>query len=136
MAIYDVTAVAEALGVDPKQLDNVLSRNELEGVERKARGVTRRVSSDAAVTIHLAFELAAALRMPFGAALRVSASLQRSPNQRVVVGKFATLQADLAALRAATIAQLDSAVEIVGRRRRGRPPRAATGSNRPSGAQA
>ena len=51
-------------------------RNYLTGVDRRTRGVSRRVSTEAAVTIRLAWDLAAALEMPFAAALRISQLLQ------------------------------------------------------------
>jgi hypothetical protein len=123
MPVYDVSAVAEAIGIDPKQLDNILSRNDLVGVERRTRGVARRLSTDAAVTIHLASELSTALRVPIAEALRLASELQRRADHAVAVGSFATLHVDVVALRAATVTRLDSAVELVGRRKRGRPAR-------------
>ena len=124
MPVYDLVAVAQALGLDIKRLDNILSRNDLPGVDRRARGVSRRISSDAAVTLHLACNLATAMEIPVGAALRISQMLQRSDGQPVAIGSFASLRADVLTLRATTVARLDTAVELVGRRRRGRPPRA------------
>ena len=123
MPAYHVSAVAEAIGMSEKQLDNILSRNEIPGVERKARGVSRRVSVDAAITIHLAFDLAAALRIPVAHALGVAASLQTAVDHSLPAGRFVRVRADVSALRAETLARLDAAVEAVGRRRRGRPPR-------------
>lgn len=123
MPFYDVAAVAEAVGIDAKQLDNILSRNALDGVERRTRGVSRRLSVDAAVTIQLASEIAGTLGMPIGQALRISAAIQQSADHVVRVGDIATLHADVARIRATTIARLDGAVELVGRRRRGRPPK-------------
>jgi hypothetical protein len=128
MPFYDVTAVAEAVGIDAKQLDNILCRNELDGVERRTRGVSRRLSVDAAVTIQLAAEVAGALRMPIGQALRVSAAIQQSTDNVLRVSDVVTLHADVATLRAATIARLNGAVELLGRRRRGRPPKLGRGA--------
>ena len=126
MPAYHVSAVAEAIGMSEKQLDNILSRNELAGVERRTRGVSRRVSVDAAITIHLAFELAASLRIPVVHALSVAASLQAAADHSLPAGRFARIQANVAALREETLERLDAAVEAVGRRRRGRPPRKGT----------
>ena len=134
MPFYNVSAVAEAVGLTEKQLDNLLSRNALPGVERKARGVSRRISVDAAVTIHLASQLADAMRLPVAAALEMASELQTSTHQVVSVGEFVSLQADIGALRNATLVRLDAAVEAVGRRRRGRPPRRAKGTNANAGA--
>lgn len=124
MPVYDVSAVAQAIGIDVKQLDNILSRHYLTGVDRRTRGVSRRISTEAAVTLHLACDLAAALEVPVAAALRISQMLQQKDDEPVAVGRFASLRADVVALRATTVARLDTAVEVVGRRRRGRPRRA------------
>ena len=124
MPFYDVAAVAEAVGIDAKQLDNILCRNELDGVERRARGVSRRLSVDAAVTIQLASEIAGALGISIRQALRISATIQQSADNVLRVSDVATLHADVARVRAATIARLNGAVELVGRRRRGRPAKA------------
>ena len=122
MPFYSVSAVAEAVGMSEKQLDNMLSRNALVGVERKARGVARRISADAAVTINLASGLSESLRVPIGAAIGIATQLQTTNEHVIGVGAFLTLRADMTALRIATLARLDMAVETVGRRRRGRPP--------------
>jgi hypothetical protein len=126
LPIYHVSAVAEALGMTEKQLDNILSRNDVAGVERRTRGVSRRVSVDAAITIHLAFDLAASLRIPVVHALSLAESLQTAADYSLPAGRFARIRADVAALRAETLTRLDAAVEAVGRRRRGRPPRASS----------
>jgi hypothetical protein len=122
LPVYDVSAVAQALGIDVKRLDNILSRSYLTGVDRRTRGVSRRISTEAAVTLRLACDLAAALEMPVAAALRISQMLQQNDGEPVAAGRFASLRADVVVLRATTVTQLDAAVELVGRRRRGRPP--------------
>jgi hypothetical protein len=121
LPIYDLSAVAHALDIAPKQLDNMLSRNELPGVERKRRGVTRRITADAAVVINLASQLSNEIRLPIAAALALSSQLVVG-NGSLTLGEFLAITVDLLRLRAHTIARLDSAVEAVGRRRRGRPP--------------
>jgi hypothetical protein len=125
LPIYDLSAVAHAIDITPKQLDNLLSRNELRGVERKARGVTRRISSDAAVAINIAWQLSQATKVPIANALELSHRLTVGSDHSVPLGDHLTLAVDLAAIRADTIARLDAAVETVGRRRRGRPPKSA-----------
>lgn len=121
MPVYDVAALAEAFQVDFRQLDNLLSRNEISGVERRTRGVTRRVTLDAAVTIRVALELTSALRVPSTHALQVAARLTGSDSNEVPIAGHGLLRFDLAELRASTVDCLDLAVETVGRRRRGRP---------------
>lgn len=128
MPIYDLAAVAHALEMNPRQLDNLLSRNDLDGVERKARGVTRRISSDAAVAINIAWQLSEATRIPIASALELSRQLTANSNHLISVGDYLTLAIDFASIRADTLARLDTAVETVGRRRRGRPPTSGRGS--------
>lgn len=130
MPIYDLAALAEAFDTDTRQLDNLLSRNEIEGVERRARGVTRRVTLDAAVTIRVALELATELRVPFAHALSIAARVGRSSGPdsvngggEVSIGSFCALRVDVSSLRRLTVDQLDAAVETVGKRPRGRPPK-------------
>jgi len=123
LPVYDVAAVAEALDLESKQLDNLLSRNELSGVERKRRGVARRLTPESAVVIGFARELANALAIPLGSALSFAETVVRQNRRDIAIGSFATLRVDLFSLRAATYTRLDAAVELVGRRRRGRPRR-------------
>ena len=127
MPIYDVAALAEAFEVDERQLDNLLSRNEIAGVERRARGVTRRVTLDAAVAIRVALELTNGLRVPSAHALRIAARITANPPEEVAVGSYGSLRFDVATIRGSTLERLDSAVEAVGRRRRGRPPTTQSG---------
>jgi len=125
LPIYDLAAVAEAVNLEPKQLDNLLSRNYLPGVERKRRGVARRLTSDVVVVISLARELASALGIPLANALPFAqAAIDQEPLQ-IELGRFVTMRIDKASLRASIAERLDAAVETVGRRRRGRPPRKA-----------
>lgn len=123
MPIYDLAAVAHAIEMTPKQLDNLLSRNKLDGVERKARGVTRRISSEAAVAINIAWQLAEGTKVPIASALEISRRLTAHSDHSIPVGEHLRLTVDFAGIRADTLARLDSAVETVGRRQRGRPPR-------------
>jgi hypothetical protein len=122
LPVYDVSAVAEALDFDLKQLDNLLSRNRLPGLEKKRRGLARRLTVDTAVVIRLAIELAHAFDTPPGSLLQFARKLAQGDSSEMALGKFLTLQIDLTGLRASTIGRLDNAVETVGRRRRGRPP--------------
>jgi hypothetical protein len=129
LPVYDVSAVAHALDINQRQLDNILSRNDLIGVDRRARGVTRRVTPDAAVIINLALDLSSALGIPTSSAIRIATAIAREPDHQLVVGDFASIRVDMSGLRASTNARLSIAVEIVGRRRRGRPPRRASGGS-------
>ena len=122
MPLYDIAAVAHAVDLHPKQLDNLLSRNPLPGVEKKRRGLTRRFPREIAVVVKLASDLGTTLELPIGTLLGLAHEIERSNRRRVSIGEFMTLEVDLGALRASTSARLDEAVEVIGRRRRGRPP--------------
>jgi hypothetical protein len=121
LPVYDLAAVAEAVDLEPKQLDNLLSRNDVPGVDRKKRGVARRLNADVAVIICLARELSQALEIPLGSALHFSQRVVGSDSTPIELGQFTTLHVDRSSLRATITARLDDAVETVGRRRRGRP---------------
>lgn len=121
MPVYDISAAAEALDVPVKHLDNMLSRNVVPGVERKRRGIARRITSDGALAIRLALELVRELHIPASVALGLSRRLLDGGGASRV-GNFATLSVNLDELRVSTLARLNAAVETVGRRRRGRPP--------------
>ena len=129
MPVYDLTAVAHALDIDLKQLDNLLSRNALPGVEKRRRGIARRLTPEVAVVIRLARELSESLGVSVGALLPVANAIEQGATNEVRLGEFATLHIDRDALRTSTSARLDAAVEVIGIRRRGRPP----GRARPSG---
>jgi hypothetical protein len=122
LPVYDVAAVAHATELDLKQLDNLISRNALTGIHKKRQGIPRRLSPDIAVVIRLAKMLSAPLNVPVGRLLPVAHAVLNSASDEVPLAEFVRLRVDLKALRADTLARLDSAVELVGRRPRGRPP--------------
>jgi hypothetical protein len=128
LPVYDLSAVAHAVEFDVKQLDNLLSRNGMRGVEKNRRGIARRLTQEVAVAIRLAKELSEALGIAPGALLEFASRLERENSTEVRLGDFALLQIDLTSLRASTLARLDSAVEIVGRRKRGRRPKRLRGA--------
>jgi hypothetical protein len=123
LPIYDLAAVAEAVNLEPKQLDNLLSRNQLPGVDRTKRGVSRRLNTEVAIILCLARELSQALHIPLGSALHFAKAVVGPDPASIELGDFVTLQIDQPLLRSAITARLDAAVETVGRRRRGRPRR-------------
>ena len=119
MPVYDIAAAAEALDITSKQLDNIVSRHALSGVERHSRGVGRRISADAVVAVGVAVELARTTRIPIGVALDLAHTALRAGGE-VRIGRFAVLKIDVDSIRASVLARLDTAVELVGRRQRGR----------------
>jgi hypothetical protein len=125
LPVYDVSAVAHALDLELKQLDNLLSRNTLAGVEKKRRGLARRLTPEIAVVLRIAKELSESLGVSAGSMLRIAHDIERTSGAELRLGDFLTLRIDREALRASTLARLDTAVELIGTRRRGRPPRRA-----------
>ena len=123
MPFYDVSAVAHAVDLELKQLDNLLSRNMLPGIEKGRRGLARRLTPELAVVVRLAKELSEAFGISAGSVLPVAYRIEQEESDELKLGAFLTLRVDRAAIRASTYARLDNAVEIVGRRRRGRPAR-------------
>lgn len=121
MPVYDLAAVAHALDLDLKQLDNLLSRNALPGIERKRRGIARRLTPEVAVVIRLAKELSEGLGVSAGSLLSVAYRIERGDTDDVRLAEFLTLHIDRNAVRTSTLSRLDAAVEVVGTRRRGRP---------------
>jgi len=59
--------------------------------------------------------------MPFRVALDLAQTILRTGGE-VRIGPFATLKVDVDSIRASVLARLDTAVEMVGRRQRGRRP--------------
>lgn len=121
MPVYDVAAVAHATEFDIKQLDNLISRNALDGIDKKRQGIARRLSPEIVVVIRLARSLSDALAVPVGRLLPIAHAILQGTTDEVPLADFVWLRVDREALRASTLARLDSAVELVGRRPRGRP---------------
>ena len=122
MPVYDVAAVAHATEFDIKQLDNLISRNALDGIDKKRQGIARRLSPEIAVVIRLARLLSDPLAVPVGRLLPIAHAILYGTTDEVQLADFVWLRVDREALRVSTLARLDSAVELVGRRHRGRPP--------------
>jgi len=121
MPLYNCSSTAAALGVSSKWLDNLLSHNNIDGVSRARQGVSRRLSSDAIVTIAIANQLNAAASVPIGTALQLATQLVETENNMVQLGAGLTLSVDVALLRSKVSAQLAQAVELTPTPPRGRP---------------
>jgi len=121
LPVYDIAAVAHATEFDLKQLDNLISRNALDGITKKRQGVARRLSPEIAVVIRLARMLSDGLNAPVGRLLPIAHAILYGITDEVQLADFVRLRVDREALRASTLTRLDSAVELVGRRTRGRP---------------
>jgi hypothetical protein len=123
MPLYNTITAAAALGVTPKWLDNILSHNEMDGVQRSSQGISRRLSLSAITTLSLAKELIDSLHISTSAALNIAARLAEdsagdlilSPRLRVII------RTDL--IKTDVLTRLTRAVESSPTPRRGRPPK-------------
>lgn len=70
---YTVRAVALAIGVPSKWMDNLLSRHALPGVERSRQGVERRITDEGM----LATEVARILNIELGVSMERAAAIAR-----------------------------------------------------------
>ena len=136
MRSYSVAAVALALDVQVKWLDNLLSQNRVAGVAQSRQGVARRVSPSALYVIATVRDLNSELQVPVATALRLAhqiwteaSATGQYESTALRVGDF-SIELDRDAVRRRVEAGLAVALEMTPRPRRGRPPR----TPRPSGA--
>lgn len=123
MPLYNSATTAAALGLPPKWLDNLLSHNDLAGVQAEAQGVSRRLSLSAVLTIALARELIENLGVSSAISLQLAGKLLQLSDSTLVIGQHLQLRVSLTSLRASVLEQLSHAVEAAPTPRRGRPPK-------------
>lgn len=114
---------AFALGINKKDLDNILSRYEVRGYERGRQGLARRLSLASIEQIALAIDLSRDYGIPIPHALLL-AEEALSSREGVVVSPSGHLamHADLERIRRDLHAKLAEAIDRVIPPRRGRPP--------------
>jgi hypothetical protein len=123
---YTVATAAVALDTTTKWLDNVLSHNTIPGVIQARQGVARRITVEGLLTLSLVLLLTAELDTTIEAAIDIARKMVagsgtfESPNRL-------TVRLDLDAFSSKLIGQLEHAVEVAPRPRRGRPPKNKTG---------
>jgi hypothetical protein len=123
MPLYNTATAAAALDVNQKWLDNILSHNDLDGVQSDTQGISRRLSVASIIALSLAKELIDGLEINSSAALRLATRILSAPTGGVVVSSRLRIVVDLDSLRADTLGRLERAVEIAPTPRRGRPPK-------------
>ena len=123
MPLYNSATTASALGLSPKWLDNLLSHNDIAGVQAETQGVSRRLSLSAVLTIALAKELIDNLNVSSAAGLGLAHELLQLPDSTLAIGPHLQLRLSLTSLRASVLEQLSHAVETAPTPRRGRPPK-------------
>lgn len=125
---YTVGAVALALDVTAKWIDNVLSHHTLRGVAQERQGVSRKVNPEGLLQLALAIILIEDLEIPTSSALSLANTLNENGGSLKTPAGI-SIELDLAAIRARLETRLAQAVEIAPVPRRGRPPHS---NSRPS----
>ena len=122
---YTARVTALVVGVQPKWLDNLLSRHALPGVSRSRQGVERRISDEGM----LAVELCRIFNLELGVSLRQAAEIAtqglRSATDsewRYTTSSGLVLSLPIPATRARLRDRMVDAIEIVAAASRGRPP--------------
>jgi len=123
MPLYNTATAAAALDVTPKWLDNLLSHNDIHGLQPESQGVSRRLSLSTITILSLAKELIDTLELTVPAALRVATRIVASPASELIISTRLRVTLEPDALKADVLARLVRAVEIAPTPRRGRPPK-------------
>ena len=123
---YNARITGLIVGVQPKWLDNLLSRYDLPGVARSRQGVERRLTDDGI----LAVELCRILNLELGLSLAQSATIASQCVRDVGAGELRHTTASglvvslpLPVTRVRLRDRAMEAVDMVAAARRGRPPR-------------
>ncbi len=123
MPLYNTATTASALRVTPKWLDNLLSHNDLTGVQSEAQGVSRRLPLSTVMAIALATQLIDQLDIPSSTAVRLAEEMMRKGDGKIALSPQLHLGVALDSLRESVMEQLSHAVETAPSPRRGRPPK-------------
>lgn len=123
MPLYNTATAAAALGVPHKWLDNLLSHNEIEGLESSTQGVSRRLSVETIAFLMLTRELIDQMELSAPTALAVARRLVDAPEGDLVLSPWLRMTLLPSALHADVLARLRRAVEMAPTPRRGRPPK-------------
>lgn len=123
MPLYNTATAASALDVSAKWLDNMLSHNDLDGVQSESQGVSRRLSLSSISALLLTKDLAANLDIGPAAALRLATRILAQPTGVLEFSPGFRISVDIGTIQAETFARLGRAVEVAPTPRRGRPPK-------------
>jgi hypothetical protein len=120
MRAVTTTTAAVALGIDRKTLDNAISRLGSAVVPRGRQGLERRIPANLLPIIALALDISSHLGTPIREAFPLA---QRLMSGQRDIGPRLSIHADIDRIQGEISARLESAIETVVRRPRGRPPR-------------
>ena len=120
MPAYNSRTVALALGLELKELDNLLSRYSVRGVSGGIPGRNRRITSDAITIIAIAAELKSVFGSPWHQALEMADMLVAAKTVGLADGLF-TLSANVAGYQERLNQRLYEVSEFLVTPARGRP---------------
>ena len=118
---YTISAVAHALNVEPKWLDNLLTHNNIPRVDRSRQGIARHIPPETVAIIHVTRQLVGALGCSSAAALLVAHSAIADGHADIGFGVRLTV--DLVGINELLGQRLFDAVQAAPPKTRGRPPR-------------
>jgi hypothetical protein len=121
MKTLSTVAAAVALGVEPKTLDNLLSREGRSLLRSGKRGRSRRIREDVLEQVAVAFVLTRDLGVSVAKGLEIAALVLASPASPVQLGSSCALAFDVTRLRRALERSVNEALESTAERTRGRP---------------
>lgn len=123
---YSTRAVALTIGAPVKWLDNLLSHHDLPGIARGTQGRERRITDQGLLTIEIVRLLSQDMGIPIAPAARLAAKVLAGSGDEALIpaAQGITLVISLRDVSRRLRAQLEEAIETVGRVPRGRPPRA------------
>jgi hypothetical protein len=120
--LFSTRAAALALGMSFKELDNILSRHPINGLDPSARGRDRKLRSDTVVRLAVSGTLREAFGCSWEKALELS-ELACDVQELQLGGSTLTLRIDLPTIRERLNTRLTEVSEYLLAPRRGRPVR-------------
>ena len=119
---YTSRAVALTIGAPVKWLDNLLSHHHLPGIDRGKQGRERRITDQGLITIGIVRLLSQDLGIPIARATQLASNIaDGADSASIPVAQGITLVISRRDILQRLRAQLEDAIETVGRLPRGRP---------------
>ncbi len=114
-------AAASVLGLEPKSLDNILSREAKHLINSGRQGKTRRISMTVLELVSLAIVLQRNLGVPIARGLQLAELLKGNPKNTIPVGHLGALTIDISELRTHLAREVSEILEQTTPPKRGRP---------------
>ena len=122
MASYTIAVASLAIDAPLRWTDNAISQHRIDGVVSERRGVSRRITFPALLTLAVARELVNELQVSLAHALTLASELAREPEGAEICLAHTVLRVDLPAIRHDLQQRLADALESAPLPARGRPP--------------